>query len=117
MKKVSAAWLAGVIDSDGCLFFNAQRKNICWKRCQITVCNTNLTLIHKAQNLMGGYISMRKPKKDKLIQHRKIMYQLRESAHLKCLTLLKQLLPYLTAKKNYAKQMVTFIKKGKWEKR
>ena len=105
MKEIDLAYVAGIIDGEGCigLYSNTHKylnkhREIRPRYClTVTVCNTNEELIKWFHSLFGGHLHYRKSKEEKW----KPQWECKLSAN-KALDFLKLIYPYLRLKKPQA---------------
>jgi len=106
MKAVDLAYIAGIIDGEGCIaidrFTNKELPDYCY-RLKLRVTNTNRWLIEQLRFSFGGNIKIIKPRNDKAKEAWE-WYLAGESA----VSCLKFVLPYLHIKKPQAELGIKF---------
>ena len=118
MSSEECSWLAGVIDGEGSLgLYNYGREG---RRVQILVINTNEAFVAHARALVGtGSSVMRCYYTSKLAKFpRKLpIYQWALKGSIRCVEVLKQIVPYLIIKKALALSIIEEIERnpfGRW---
>ena len=92
LRDVDAAWLAGIIDGEGCVTLTTERKRQKFKNPQVCVSNTSLKLLEEIKELTGvGHIR----KKPKRVEHHKQAWSWQIKTGRQVLDLLEQLLPHM----------------------
>jgi LAGLIDADG endonuclease len=116
LNKLDAAYLAGLIDGEGCIFINkstVQRKN-CGKRgftyhSGIAVAMTSYEILHWAKRITGvGQIRTYKAKKRHKQAWRWSVWSNEATA------LLKNVIPFLKLKHSQAKNQIKFQSLTRW---
>jgi len=114
MDELRKIWLACAVDTEGSIHFEKHRgKKHESFSIRISLCNTNLHFVQKAQEICGiGHIGL-EPKVVHLPVYRWYIGKASE-----CERILREILPYLIIKKGKAEQALLFLKyrrqKGKY---
>ncbi len=105
-----AAYIAGIIDGEGSIFITKwrQRSDIRYYP-RIVIVNTNRLLIDNLNKILGPLVSEISTHKRKNSKH-KVCYQIRIGKLENILSLLKQILPFLCAKKQQAILTIEYLK-------
>lgn len=94
LSSIDAAWLAGVFDGEGCLFFPVERPN---RNVRMMVYNTHLPLLERIEKLTAtGRITTKEYE-----NHWKTSYVWQING-VNAIAVLKQILPWLIVKKEKA---------------
>ena len=109
MKDVELAYLAGIIDGEGCISVTISHRHSGYGkfRIQVSISNTNLKLIEKCKQIVGfGSIGKRTG------SHigKRTVYKLELSKYKKLYELLPKLIPFLIDKKRKAELTFELIK-------
>ena len=91
------AYLAGIIDGEGCIMIDGQFLSTI----RVQVSNTNATLIHFLEEVYGGAVQCVNPKATYKCGVRKPLFQWRVTTS-KAERVLKDVLPYLKIKRDHA---------------
>jgi hypothetical protein len=102
IQEVKKAWMAGIIDGEGCITCAKLRNG---KRLAITVTNTDLSILLEFFELYGGGIYQ--VHKERV--SRKSCWEWRISRITLCLKFLQDILPYLISKKDKAANAIKFL--------
>ena len=111
------AYLAGLIDGEGtiALYSNSHGGS---NNCYVTVVrvsNTNLDLINWIVEKFGARIVEYNRERSSSFGHKRL-YRAEWASRYEVGTILQGVLPYLTAKKELAENLMNFITVPKWEK-
>ena len=117
LTEQEKAWLAGVIDSEGTVWYRDSLDKNEWRirQCSIEIVNTNLEFAISVQKLLQAvsiYIEERSFSRQK-----KDLYRVRQHNHSKVLEILVQVLPYLIIKKFKAAKTMQFIQDTDWSRK
>ena len=105
LPKWKCAYLAGCIDTDGCIHVKA--KDDLTGKGEVEVANTNLHFLQNLQGMInGGYLGMYKRRKHYLWCHR-LCFRINE-----CRDLLPQIIPFLVIKKEKAEVLLQRIQEN-----
>ena len=58
ITEIEAAWLAGILEGEGCFDWNRQGEGKRWPRIRISMCDEDV--IHRVKEISGGSASIRK---------------------------------------------------------
>ena len=108
MTDVEAAWLAGFFDGEGCLHSYLGGRNhkcLCWR---LSATNTVSSALEKCQRLTG--VGSLYTKGARLSSNQRQIYQWQINAQREMVNILTQILPYLTVKREVARQFL-----GQWQ--
>ena len=118
MSLEECAWLAGVIDGEGSIgLYNYGREG---RRVQILVMNTNEAFVAHVRTIVGvGSSVMRCYYTSKLakVPRKKVIYQWGLKGSIRCVEVLKQIVPYLIIKKVLALSIIKEVERnpfGRW---
>jgi len=107
MSKLTAAYIAGFIDGEGCFQIVRQRnaKRYKYLECNLTIANTNKEIIYWLKDSFGGYVGTRKFENNSRDAY---YWSLRLTKNIK--PFLEKIIPYLKVKKKHAEIMREFLK-------
>jgi len=115
MNEIDKAWLACLIDTEGCISKARPQKrtNLRWN---FVIGNTDVQLLEKARQIIGdgAHIYLRKNNSSKFHSHdsyeRKPLYVLNVDRRLVLKQILEEILPYLITKKQNALDALDWLK-------
>ena len=104
LSEVDSAWLAALIDGEGCLTKTKRKGRFVW--C-LTIANSNLPLLEKAQKLMGEHAHIYLEKRQ---QPRGICYKLPLNHRFSLKKVLEHVFPFLIVKKEKTIEALGWLK-------
>lgn len=114
-KKWETAWLAGMIDGEGSIgLYDYGREG---RRVQIQMANSEKKLVDRFREVIGCGTSVYRTNIHKSHKGRKPMYQYSLKGSNRCYWVLKQVIPFLIAKKDKASAIINELEErpfGRW---
>lgn len=105
MNKLTAAYLAGLIDGEAWIgLYKRKRKETNWYGYELTIANTDKGIIDWLKESFGGYIRIVEPKGNRKRQYWWILYNRKQVVRV-----LKKVKPYLKIKKEQAEILMKFL--------
>lgn len=106
MRKTDLAYVAGIVDGEGCISMRRRKGGACRPWCCVDIANTNEWLIRWLQFSFGGSIFIDHREKEGQENHKRA-YRLRLNQHASY-EFLKVIYPYLRIKKPQAEIALEF---------
>ena len=104
ISKIDTAYMAGIIDADGCISVNTTRYYTYWR---ITINNTSKSLMDWIEDKFGvGGVNKERRKRPK--NHKRV-YVFLVAAQKEVLEMVKKIEPYLIVKKQKAQECIEFL--------
>jgi hypothetical protein len=118
-NETDIAWLAGIIDGEGCFSVKNPVKTGKGRHCHqvwIVVCNTNMNMIVRVGNIIENLgcarPSIRKVMKDKVTTHRRHQYWIHVARKVDVLRVAEAVMPHLTAKRIECAAVIWYFRRA-----
>lgn len=112
-KEIKLAWLAGIMEGEGCFSINSAGKNRNYFVYCISITNTDLIILQKCVSILKEIgIGVRIKSRNKQIKNRRMRYDLKIEGIKKMICFINAINPYIVGqKKMQAELMLNFLKR------